>query len=102
MSKLNIENKQLAQGKSSYENPHRNPNQNPNTFRRNNQQFQILKKERNPTEDQRVKSPLQNTVMDEFEDDFQEEEEDNIHCVGDDAKKSYLTQKDYEEALRIQ
>jgi hypothetical protein len=99
MSKLKIENKQPAKGKGSYEYPHRNPNQNPNTFRRNNQQVQILKRERNPTEDQKVKAPLQNTVMDEDEDDFQEEEEDNIHCVGDDAGKSYLTQNDYEEAL---
>ena len=37
--------------------------------------------------------------MEEYEDDFQEEQEDNIHCVGDDATKSYLTQHDYEEAL---
>jgi hypothetical protein len=50
-----------------------------------------LKKERNPTEDQKVKAPLQNTMMDE--------DEDNIHCVGDEAGKSYLTQHDYEEAL---
>jgi hypothetical protein len=99
MSKLKIENKQPAKGKGSYEYPHRNPNQNPNTFRRNNQQTQILRRERNPTEDQKVRAPLQNTVMDEDEDDFQEEEEDNIHCVGDDAGKSYLTQHDYEEAL---
>jgi hypothetical protein len=99
MSKLKIENKQPTKGKGSYEYPHRNPNQNPNTFRRNNQQAQILRRERNPTEDQKVRAPLQNTVMDEDEDDFQEEEEDNIHCVGDDAGKSYLTQHDYEEAL---
>jgi ribonuclease HI len=97
MSKLKIENKQPVKGKGSYEYPNRNPNQNPNTFRRNNQQVQISR--RNPTEDQRVKVPLQNVVMDEDEDDFQEEEEDNIHCVGDDAGKSYLTQHDYEEAL---
>ena len=99
ISKLKIENKQPTQGKGSYEYPHRNPNQNPNTFRRNNQQFQILKKERNPTEDQKVRSPLQNTMMEEDEDDFQEEEEDNIHYIGDDARKYYLTQHDYEEAL---
>jgi hypothetical protein len=42
-------------------------------------------------------SPLQNTVMDEDEDEFQEE--DNIHCIGDDAGNSYLTQHDYDEAL---
>jgi hypothetical protein len=100
MSKLKIENKQPIKGKGSYEYPHRNPNQNPNNFRRNNQQVQISKRERNPTEDQRVKDPLQNVVMDKDEDDFQEEEEeDNIHCVGDDVGKSYLTQHDYEEAL---
>jgi hypothetical protein len=38
-------------------------------------------------------------MMDDDGDDCQEEEEDNIHCVGDDAGKSYLTQHDYEEAL---
>jgi hypothetical protein len=72
MSKIKIENKKPAKGKGSYEYPHRNPNQNPNTFRRNNQQVQISKRERNPTKDQRVKDPLQNVVMDEDEDDFQE------------------------------
>jgi len=49
MSKLKIENKQLVKGKGSYEYPNRNPNQNPNTFRRNNQQVHISK--RNPTKD---------------------------------------------------
>jgi hypothetical protein len=99
MSKLKIENKQPTKGKGSYEYPKRNPNQNPNTFRRNNQQTQILRRERNPTEDQKVRASLQNTVMDEDEYEFLDEEEDNIHCVGDDAGKYYLTQHDYEEAL---
>jgi hypothetical protein len=91
MSKLKNENKQPAKGKGSYEYTHKNPNQNPNTFRRNNQHVQILKRERNPIEDQKVKSPLQNIVMDEDKDYFREEEEDSIHCIGYDAEKSYLT-----------
>ena len=38
-------------------------------------------------------------MKDEDEDDYQEDKEDNIQCVGDDTWKSYLTQHDYEEAL---
>jgi hypothetical protein len=60
---------------------------------------QILQRERNPIEDQKIKAPLQNVVMDKYEEDFQEDEEDNIHCVGDDTWKSYLTRHDYQEAL---
>jgi hypothetical protein len=37
--------------------------------------------------------------MDEDEGDYQEDGEDNIHCVGEETRKSYLTQHDYEEAL---
>jgi hypothetical protein len=37
--------------------------------------------------------------MDEDEDDFQEHEDDNIHYVGDDTGKYYLTRHDYQEAL---
>jgi hypothetical protein len=99
MSKLKIENKQPTKEKGSYEYPHINPNHNPNTFKRNNQQTHILRRERNPTEDQKIRSPLQNTVMDEDEDEFQEEEEATIHYVGDDAERYYFTQHDYEEAL---
>jgi hypothetical protein len=58
-----------------------------------------LQREKNPTKDQRIKVPLQNVVMDEYEDDYQEYGEDNIHCVGEETGKSYLTQHDYEEAL---
>jgi hypothetical protein len=102
ISKLKIENKQPVKGRGTYDYTNRNSNQNPNNFRRNNQPMQILQRERNPTEDQRIKAPLQNVVMDEDEGDYQEDGEDNIHCVGDDTGKSYLTQHDYEEALMIE
>jgi hypothetical protein len=91
-----------VKGRGTYDYASRNPNQNPNNFRRNNQPMQILQRERNPTEDQRIKAPLQNVMMDEDEGDYQEDGEDNIHCVGDDTGKSYLTQHDYEEALMIE
>jgi hypothetical protein len=99
ISKLKIENKQPVKGRGTYDYAGRNPNQNPNNFRRNNQPTQILQREKNPTEDQRIKAPLQNVVMDEDEGDYQEDGEDNIHCVGEETGKSYLTQHDYEEAL---
>jgi hypothetical protein len=99
ISKLKIENKKPVKGRGTYDYAGRNPNQNPNNFKRNNQPTQILQRERNPTEDQRIKAPLQNVVMDEDEGDYQEDGEDNIHCVGEEIGKSYLTQHDYEEAL---
>jgi hypothetical protein len=102
ISKLKIENKQPVKGRGTYDYAGRNPNQNPNNFRRNNQPMQILQRERNPTEDQRIKAPLQNVVMDEDEGDYQEDGEDNIHCVGEETWKSYLTQHDYEESLMIE
>jgi hypothetical protein len=37
--------------------------------------------------------------MDKDEGDYQEDGEDNIHCVGEETGKYYLTQHDYEEAL---
>jgi hypothetical protein len=37
--------------------------------------------------------------MDEDEGDYKEDGEDNIHCVGEETGKSFLTQHDYEEAL---
>jgi hypothetical protein len=99
ISKLKIENKQPVKGRGTYDSAGRNPNQNPNNLRRNNQPTQILQREKNPTEDQRIKVPLQNVVMDEDEGEYQEGGEDNIHCVGEETGKSYLTQHDYEEAL---
>jgi len=100
MSKLKIENKQPVKGKGTYDYTNINSNQNPNNFRRNNQQVQILQREWNPTDDQKIKAPLQNTVMDEYdEDECPEDEEDNIHYVKAELEQSYLTQNDYEEAL---
>jgi len=58
-----------------------------------------LQREKNPTEDQRIKVPLQNVVMDKDEGEYQEGGEDNIQCVGEETCKSYLTQHDYEESL---
>jgi hypothetical protein len=81
ISKLKIENKQPVKGRGTYDYVGRNPNQNPNNFRRNNHPMQILQRERNPTKDQRIKAPLQNVVIDEDEGDYQEDGEDNIHCV---------------------
>jgi hypothetical protein len=102
ISKLKIENKKPVKGRATYDYENRNPNQNPNNFRRNNQPMQILQRERNPTEDQMIKAPLQNVMMDEDEGDFQEDGQDNIHCVGEETGKSYVTQHDYEESLMIE
>jgi hypothetical protein len=102
ISKIKIENKQPVKGRGTYDSAGRNPNQNPNNFRRNNQPTQILQREKNPSEDQRIKVPIQNVVMDEDEGEYQEGGEDNIHCVGEETGKSYLTQHDYEESLMIE
>jgi ribonuclease HI len=40
--------------------------------------------------------------MDEDNGENQEEGEGDIHCVGEDTGKSYLTQQDYEESLKTQ
>lgn len=62
--------------------------------------MQILQRERNPTEDQKIKAPLQNVVMEEYdEDECPEDQEDHIHCFKAELEKSFLTQNDYEEAL---
>ena len=86
-------------GRGTYDSVGRNPNQNPNNFRRNNQPTQIPQREKNSTEDQRIKVPLQNVVMDEDDGEDQEGGEGNIHCVGEETGKYYLTQHDYEESL---
>jgi hypothetical protein len=99
ISKLKIKNKQPVKGIGTYDSAGRNPNQNPNNFRRSNQLTQILQRENNPTEDQRIKVPLQNVVMDKDDGEDQEGGEGGIHCVGEETGKSYLTQHDYEESL---
>jgi hypothetical protein len=61
-----------------------------------------MQRDRNSNEYQRIKVPLQNVVMDKDNGKDQEEGEGDIHCVGEDTGKSYLTQQDYEESLKNQ
>jgi hypothetical protein len=58
-----------------------------------------LQRDRNSNDDQRIKVPLQNVVMDEENGKGQEDGEGDIHCVGDETGTSYLTQGDYEQSL---
>jgi hypothetical protein len=97
MSKLKIQNQTPARAKDPGNLAPRNPNA--FQYRRNNPQTQILQRDRNPNEDQRIRVPLQNVVMDEENVDEQEEVEGDIHCVGDETGTSYLTQQDYEQSL---
>jgi ribonuclease HI len=97
MSKLKVQNQQPARAKEPNAFAPRNPNAFP--YRRNNPQTQILQRDRNSNEDQRIKVPLQNVVMDEDNAEDQEDGEGDIHCVGEETGKSYLTQQDYEESL---
>jgi hypothetical protein len=94
LSKMKLENKHPTRG--------REPNtfipRNPNPYRRNNEQHHILQRNRNANEDQNIKTPFQNTVMEEE----QPEEDDEIHCLGDKGDASFLTQVAYEEALLSQ
>jgi hypothetical protein len=91
---MKLENKQPAKG--------REPNtfipQNPNPYRINNEKQQILQRNRNTNEEQNIKAPFQNIVMEED----QPEENDEIHCLGDKGDASFLTQAAYQEALLSQ
>ena len=76
-----------------------NPNFVPH--RRNNPLAQILQRDKNQVEDQRIRAPFQNAVLEE-EPDFTQEEgeaEDNINCMEHEVDYSFLTQADYEESL---
>ena len=95
MSKLKFQNQTPAKAKEPSNPAPRNPNALP--FRRNNPQTQILQRGRNSNEDQRIRVPLQNVVMDEEQVEEQEEVKGDIHCVGDETGTSYLTQQDYEQ-----
>jgi hypothetical protein len=97
MSKLKVQNQTPARAKEPSNLAPRNPNAFP--YRRNNPQTQILQRDRNSNEDQRIRVPLQNVVMDEEHVEEQEEVEGDIHCVGDETGTSYLTQQDYEQSL---
>jgi hypothetical protein len=100
MSKLKVQNQRPPRSKEPNTLAPRNPNAFP--YRRNNPQTQILQRDRNSNEDQRIKVPLQNVVMDEENVEDQEEVEGDIHCVGEEIGKSYLTQQDYEESSMTQ
>ena len=68
---------------------------NPNPFRRENEQTQIIQKGKETNEDQRVKAPFQNVVMEEEH----IEDEDEIHCMEDKGSDAFLTLATYEEFL---
>jgi hypothetical protein len=98
MSKLKVQNQQPARAKEPNAFAPRNPNAFP--YRRNNPQVQILQRDRNPVDDQRVRPPFQNVVLDEDQQPPHDEIEDadEINCFGDENDSSFLTQVDYEEA----
>jgi hypothetical protein len=102
MSKLKIQNQQPAKAKEPNTFAPRNPNVFP--YRRNNPPVQILQRDRNPAEEQRIRAPLQNVVLDEEPQPSSDEIEDadEINCFGDENESSFLTQIDYEEALMDQ
>jgi hypothetical protein len=58
MSKLKVQNQQPARAKEPNAFAPRNPNAFP--YRRNNPQVQILQRDRNAANDQRIRLPLQN------------------------------------------
>jgi hypothetical protein len=97
MSKLKVQNQTPTRAKEPTNLAPRNPNTFP--YRRNNPPAQILQRDRNPNDDQRIRVPLQNVVMDEGPSEEKEEVEGDIHCVGDEIGTSYLTQQDYEQSL---
>ena len=68
---------------------------NPNPYRRANEQLQVLQRSKDANEDQRVKTPFQNVVMEEE----QFEEDDEIHCMEDKGSASFLTLATYEKSL---
>ena len=101
MSRLKDRGKIPVRDKGPNDFSNRDPNFVP--YRRNNQPAQILQRDRNQAEDQRIKAPFQNVVIEE-EPEFTQEEgevEDNINCMEDEVDLSFLTQADYEEALMI-
>ena len=68
---------------------------NPNPFRRANEQLQIIQMGKEENEEQRVKAPFQNVIMEEE----QLDEEDGIHCMEDKGNVAFLTLVAYEESL---
>ena len=99
MSRLKDQGKIPMRGKGPNDFAPRNPNFVP--YRRNNPLAQILQRDRNQAEDQIIRDPFQNVVLEEEQEFAQEEweEEDNINCMEDEVDLSFLTQANYEEAL---
>jgi hypothetical protein len=98
MSKLKIQSQQPARIKESNAYAPRNPNAFP--YRRNNQQVQLLQRDKNAADDQRIRAPFQNEMLEEESELPHDEvkEEDDINCFGDENDSSFLMQVDYEEA----
>jgi hypothetical protein len=98
MSKLKIQSQQPARIKEPNAYAPRNPNAFP--YRRNNQHVQILQRDKNVADDQRIRAPFQNAMLEEEQELLHDEveEEDDINCYGDETDSSFLTQMDYEEA----
>jgi len=90
ISKLKVEQ---SSGKARLQNTF--APRNPNTFKRENEQVQIIPRGKETNEEQKVKAPFQNVVMEE--DQF--EEDDEIHCMEDKGSAAFLTLTAYEESL---
>ena len=99
ISKLKDRGKIPVRGKGPSDFVPWNPNFIP--YRRGNPFVEILRREMNQVEDQRIKAPFQNVVLQEEPEFIQEEgeAEDNIHCMEDEVDYYFLTQEEYEEAL---
>ena len=90
MSKIKDQGHMLVRGKGTSDLAPWNPNFVP--YRRGNSPVHILRRERNKGEDQRIRAPFQNDVLEE-EPEFIEDEgeaEDNIHCMEDEVDYSFL------------
>ena len=92
MSKLKDRGQIPVRGKGPSDLVPRNPNFVP--YKRDNPPIQILRRERNQAEDQRIKAPFQNVVLEEEPEFIQEEgeAEEYINCMEDEVDYSFLTQ----------
>ena len=90
ISKLKVE-----QGSGKGRLPNTFSPRNPNPFRKSNEQLQIIQRGKEVGEEQKVKAPFQNVVMEEE----QFEEEDEIHCMEDKGSAAFLTLVAYKESL---
>lgn len=90
ISKLKVEQNS---GKTKLPNTFSPRNQ--NSFRRAHEQLQIIPRGKEANEEQRVKAPFQNVVMEEEK----LEEEDEIHCMENKGSTTFFTLATYEESL---